>query len=119
MLGMPRMTLTMLLASHRSARAPETRIRAQMSPSSVDSASDPAVTRSVSHSPCSRIGRNSRVSATNLAIAAYGLFRRRRAARVSRGFAGGTSSLIGAGARSVEAPFRQDLADGAILPELL
>ena len=62
MIGMPRITLIRPALSFDKAGTVDTRINAQIRPSTVDSISEPIVTRIVSATPCSRIGRNSAAS---------------------------------------------------------
>ena len=50
-------------------RMPDTRIKAQIRPSTVETASEPMVTRIVSFTPNSRIGRNSADCVRNRLIA--------------------------------------------------
>jgi hypothetical protein len=68
MIGMPRITLTRPAARVDTAPMPETRIRAQTMPSTVESSSEPIVTMMVSATPCNRIGRNSAASRRKLCI---------------------------------------------------
>lgn len=62
MIGMPRITLITLALRPDRKPMPETRIRAQTSPSNVDRISEPMVTTIVSATPFRRIGKNSTVS---------------------------------------------------------
>src|SRR3954452_7287996 len=62
MIGMPRITLIRLALSIDSALMPETRIIAQIRPSTVESSSEPMVTMIVSTTPLIRIGKNSTAS---------------------------------------------------------
>src|SRR5262249_15316158 len=63
MIGMPRMRLTRTIAVAASARMPDTRISAHTMPSTVESTSEPSVTRMVLRTPNSRMGMNSIESA--------------------------------------------------------
>jgi len=62
MIGMPRITLIRLALSIDSTLMPETRIIAQIRPSTVESSSEPMVTKIVSTTPLIRIGKNSTAS---------------------------------------------------------
>src|ERR1043166_2890819 len=62
MIGMPRMTVTMTTAITASARTPDTRMSAHSMPSTVESKSEPSVTRTVFCTPSSRMGMNSTAS---------------------------------------------------------
>src|SRR6202158_6557991 len=68
MIGMPRITLIRPPLSPDSARTPETRIAAENTPRTVHRTSEPTVTRIVSHTPCSRIGKNSVASRRKFCI---------------------------------------------------
>src|ERR1041384_117273 len=72
MIGMPRMILTIVREIAASTRTPETRISAQIRPSTVETAREPMVTMIVSFTPISRMGRNSTDWARNRLIAARG-----------------------------------------------
>ncbi len=62
MIGMPRITLIRLALSIDRALMPETRIIAQIRPSTVESSSEPMVTTIVNATPLIRIGKNSAAS---------------------------------------------------------
>src|SRR5580700_3714493 len=102
MIGMPRITLIRPALSSDNARTPETRSSAQTRPRMVDSSSDPKVTRIVSPTPCSRIGRNSAASCKNFSIDSNHALPPDRAS----------------GALRLEPPFVENLVDFAIRPEL-
>src|SRR5476649_2076143 len=97
MIGMPRITLTIVRDVAASNRMPETRISAQISPSTVDTASEPIVTRIVSRTPVSRMGMNSIDCARNRSIGAVMPRQARRC------------GLLGAEGRWSQAPLCQDL----------
>src|ERR1700738_4821792 len=92
MIGIPRSTLMMIRAAPESSRTPDTRISAQISPSAVETTSEPIVTRTGSFTPSSRMGRYS-----------FSCSRKR--------------SMRGVpppGPRRSQAPLRHDLVDGAV-----
>src|SRR6201987_1392742 len=93
---MPRMPLTIAAEIRCSRASRDTRIKAQIIPSKVESTSEPAVTTIVSQTPCNRIGRNSRASARNFSIVA----------RMLRG-------------ALVQTPFLQNLLQAAIARDLV
>src|ERR1700751_1538071 len=68
MIGMPRIRLMIAALAHDKGAMPETRINAQIRPSSVERSSEPSVTMIVNATPCIRIGTNSAASPTNLSI---------------------------------------------------
>jgi hypothetical protein len=68
MIGMPRRMLTITTLNPDRTRLPETRSIAQNRPSTVETASDATVIRTVSCTPWNRIGRNSRASERNSLI---------------------------------------------------
>ena len=82
---------------------PETRISAQTSPSTVDSSSEPMVTTIVSQTPCSRIGKNSTASLPETSASA----------QISA-----SHRALGIRRLGLQAPFLEDLVDGAVGLEL-
>src|ERR1043165_2018451 len=68
MIGMPRMIVMATRLVRDRKPIGDTRISAHTSPSAVASTSEPSVTRIVSPTPCSRIGRNSPASRQNPAL---------------------------------------------------
>src|SRR6202035_841305 len=68
MIGIPRITLIRPALNLDRMRTLETRSGAQNSPRMVDRISEPMVTMMVSHTPCSRIGRNSVASRRKFCI---------------------------------------------------
>src|SRR5581483_10832848 len=99
MIGMPRMPFTISADKRCRKLTRQTRISAQTMPSTVDSSSEPTVTMMVSQRPCSRIGRNSRISARNFVMTAADPLLRFNA--------------------SIETPFREDLLQRAVLGQLV
>src|SRR3954447_13618892 len=100
MIGMPRITLIRLALSSDRTRMPETRIIAQTRPSTVESTSEPMVTTIVSTTPLIRIGKNSAASCQKPFIDQPSSIGRWR------------STLC------LQAPFIEDLVDGAVGLEL-
>ena len=97
MIGMPRITFTMHLATHTNGPMPDTRISAHTSPNTVESSSEPSVTITVSRSPSKRMGMKLAASVQNIGAHA-------------RGFINVMRLLL--------APLRQNFVHGAVLLKL-
>src|SRR6266702_4323691 len=117
MIGIPRITLIRPALSPDSARTPDTRINAQNSPRTVDRISEPMVTRIVSHTPCSRIGRNSVASRRKFCIDSNHALHPARS-KLNHGKPMTVSPGHMSGGLRLESPFVENLVDGAIRLEL-